>query len=76
MQVQIDIEFNQLLKIVKTLKNGQLKQLKCVIDQDVKKEHSKIDLESILLNGPVATEKQLDIISSNRKSINQWRTKQ
>jgi len=76
MQVQIDIEFNQLLKIVKTLKNGQLKQLKSVIDQDVKKEHSKIDLESILLNGPVATEKQLDIISSNRKSINQWRTKQ
>lgn len=74
MQVQVDIEFNQILRIVKTLKNGQLKQLKSVIEKDVNKVHTTVDLESILLNGPVATEKQLDIISFNRKSINQWRT--
>ena len=74
MQVQVDIEFNQILRIVKTLKNGQLKKLKSVIEKDVNKVHTTVDLESILLNGPVATEKQLDIISFNRKSINQWRT--
>lgn len=74
MQVQVDIEFNQILRIVKTLKNGQLKQLKSVIEKDENKVHTTVDLESILLNGPVATEKQLDIISFNRKSINQWRT--
>ena len=76
MQVQVDIEFKQLLRIVKTLKNGELKQLKSVIEKDVKKEQSKIDLETLLLNGPVATEQQIDQIVSNRKSINQWRTKQ
>ena len=74
MQIQVDIEFNQILRIVKTLKNGQLKQLKSVLEKDVNKVHTMVDLESILLNGPVATEKQLDIISFNRKSINQWRT--
>ena len=74
MQVLVDIEFNQILRIVKTLKNGQLKQLKSVIEKDENKVHTTVDLESILLNGPVATEKQLDIISFNRKSINQWRT--
>ena len=74
MQVQIDIGFNQLLKIVKTLKNEELKQLKAIIEADIEKEQPKVDLESLLLNGPVATEKQLGIIASNRKSINQWRT--
>ena len=74
MQVQIDIGFNQLLRIVKTLKNEELKQLKAIIEADIEKEQPKVDLESLLLNGPVATEKQLEIIASNRKSINQWRT--
>ena len=74
MQVQIDIGFNQLLRIVKTLKNEELKQLKAIIEADIEKEQPKVDLESLLLNGPVASEKQLGIIASNRKSINQWRT--
>lgn len=32
MQVQVDIGFDQLLKIVKTLPSGQLKQLKAEIE--------------------------------------------
>jgi hypothetical protein len=35
----------------------------------------KIDLETLLLNGPVATKKQLKIIAANRKAIAQWRRK-
>jgi hypothetical protein len=74
MQVQVDIEFEQLLKIVKRLPSGQLKQLKAEIEkktQDVK----SVNLETLLLNGHTATKKQLDIIAKNRKAINQWRTK-
>lgn len=73
MQVQLDIEFNQLLKIVKTLPSRQLKQLKAEIEKEAKSEKS-IDLEALLLNGPTATKKQLEIIAKNRKAINQWRT--
>lgn len=36
MQVQVDIEFDQLLKIVKTLPSGQLKQLKAEIEKEPK----------------------------------------
>ena len=75
MQVQIDIGFDQLLTIVKKLPAGQLKQLKAEIEKEVKNEKSKTDLETLLLNGPTATKKQLDIITNNRKAINQWRTK-
>lgn len=74
MQVQVDIEFDQLLKIVKTLPSGKLKQLKAEIEKEAKSDKS-IDLETLLLNGPTATKKQLDTIAKNRKAINQWRTK-
>ncbi len=74
MQVQVDIEFNQLLKIVKTLPSGKLKQLKAEIEKKSKVAKSG-KLEELLLNGPTATSKQLIIITNNRKAINQWRTK-
>ena len=74
MQVQVDIEFDQLLKIVKTLPSGQLKQLKAEIEKEPQR-HKSVDLEALLLNGPTATKKQLETIFKNRKAINQWRTK-
>lgn len=74
MQVQVDIGFDQLLKIVKSLPSGQLKQLKAEIEKDVKTDKS-VDLEALLISGPTATKKQLDTIARNRKAINQWRTK-
>jgi hypothetical protein len=74
MQVQVEIGFDQLLKIVKTLPSGQLKQLKAEIEKEAKNEKF-VDLETLLLNGPTATKKQLDTIATNRKAINQWRTK-
>ncbi len=74
MQVQLEVEFDQLLKIVKTLPKGQLMQLKLEIEKEAK-GNKAIDLETLLLNGPTATKKQLDTIAKNRKAINQWRTK-
>lgn len=74
MQVQVDIAFDQLIKMVKRLPSGQLRQLKSEIEKESKSEKS-IDLETLLLNGPVATKKQLETIANNTKAINQWRTK-
>ncbi|MBS1759377.1 MAG: hypothetical protein JST23_04560 [Bacteroidetes bacterium] len=74
MQVQLDIGFDQILKIVKKLPSGQLKLLKAEIEKETKSDKS-IDLETLLLGGPTATKKQLDTIAHNRKAINQWRTK-
>ena len=74
MQIQVDIGFDQLLKMVKTLPSGQLKQLKAEIEKETKSNKSA-ELEALLLSGPTATKKQLDTIAENRKAINQWRTK-
>jgi len=54
----------------------QLKQLKEEIEKKTRSEQSTIDLETLLLNGPTATDEDIKIIENNRKSINQWRTKQ
>jgi len=75
MQVQINIEFDQLIKIVKELPTSKLKKLKAEIEKKVGSGGSRTKLEELLLNGPVATKKQLETIANNRKAINQWRTR-
>ena len=74
MQVQVDIEFGQLIKMVRNLTANQLKQLMDEIEKKEEVRESKIDLETLLLKGPVATKKQIDTITNNRKTINNWRT--
>ncbi len=76
MQVQVDIEFDQLVKIVKSLPSGKLKQLKAEIDKNSSLAGTNVDLENLLLNGPTATTKQIEAIENNRKSISEWRIKQ
>lgn len=61
MQVQVNIGFEQLLEIIKDLPDAQLKQLKSAIDTKTAATQS-IDLEKLLLNGPVATKEELDTI--------------
>ena len=73
MLFQIDIQFDQLVKLVKSLLKGKLKELKAEIEKK-DKEFQANDLESLLLNGPTATKQQIGNIIENRKSINQWRT--
>ena len=75
MQVQVDIPFEQLVKIVKTLPAGKLRLLKAVIEEEVIDSKENRNLELLLLSGPVASKKQIETIENNRKSINQWRTK-
>ena len=75
MQVQVDIEFKDLITLVKNLPSGKLRQLKAEIEKQPSKEKGKVDLKMLLLSGPVATSNQLEVIENNRKAINQWRTK-
>lgn len=75
MQVQADIDFDNLLKIVRTLPPGKIKLLKAELAKKKPLRKSKSNLQTLLLNGPIATKKQLAIIEGNRKAINQWRTK-
>lgn len=75
MQVQVEIGFEQLLQIVKALPLGKQKKLKTELEKELYAEKPESNLEALLMNGPVATEQELEIIAHNRNAINQWRTK-
>jgi hypothetical protein len=65
MQVQVDIDFDQLVQIAKKLPAKKWDQKKTA-------PAKKPNLEQLLLNGPVFSKKQLDEIKKTRKAINQW----
>jgi len=73
MQVEVDIAFDQLIKVIKNLPVSQLRKIKIEVEKGVKIKQKKTELEEILLNGPTATKKQLEIIEGNRNEINKWR---
>jgi len=73
MQIQLDIRFEQLLQIVRTLPAGQQQLLKVELEKQATARTAS-DLGALLLSGPVATEEQIAVIENNRKELNQWRT--
>ena len=74
MQVQVDIGFEQLVKIAKKLPKTQWQKLKVEVENDKELKNNTDDLEKFLLNGPTFNKKQLNVIEENRKAINKWRT--
>jgi hypothetical protein len=75
MQAIVDIKFDELLKIVKSLPENKLSILKAEIEKGTKSENNRSDFEALLLNGPTFSEEQLDNIAKTRSAINKWRTK-
>jgi hypothetical protein len=75
MQVQLDIEFDQLVKLAKRLPVSQWTKLKQQVDKKVKTSKTVSGLEAFLMTAPTYTKKQLNEIDKTRKAINQWRTK-
>ncbi len=75
MQAVVDIKFDELLKLVKKLPDTELSKLKLALDKDFKQDKRKANLKKLLLEGPVFSERQLEVVLQTRKSINQWRIK-
>jgi hypothetical protein len=75
MQVQVDIEFDQLVKLAKGLPANQWTKLKQEVEKKIKTDRKVSGLETFLLTAPTFTKKQLNEIDKTRKAINQWRTK-
>lgn len=75
MEVLVDIEFNQLVKIAKKLPAKQWTKLKAEVESKPVSDKRREEFKKLLLDGPVFSEKQLETIAETRKAINQWRKK-
>ena len=75
MEVQVNIEFQQLVQLAKNLPVSDWEKLKQEVDAQTPNNKEREEFKKLLLNGPTFTKKQLDAVNETRKSINQWRTK-
>ncbi len=75
MQVQVDIEFDQLVQIAKKLPAKQWTRLKAEVEAKPTIDKKRKELKEFLLNGPTFSKKQFETIAETRNAINKWRTK-
>jgi hypothetical protein len=75
MEMKVQIPFQQLLTAVKALTPSQRTRLRQELTEKKPAKNEKAAFIELLLNGPVFTEKEINTIEENRKSIAKWRTK-
>ncbi len=71
MELQVDIEFEQLVKLAKQLPATQWTKLKSEVEKEEIGANHFSDLETFLLSAPTFNKDQLDEIAKTRKAISQ-----
>ena len=75
MQIQVDIGFDDLIRLVKRLPKDQLLKFKKELERQTTNDSQAQDLESFLMSAPTFSAKQIETIEQTRKAINEWRKK-
>ena len=73
--MEMKVPFQQLLRIVKILTPNQKAKLRSELGKDDVEKEQQDDFIEYLLKGPVYSDKDIQMIEENRKSIDVWRTK-
>lgn len=73
MQAPSNIEFEQLVQLVKKLPASQWAKLKTEVDAQKEKDMERDAFRNYLLNGPTYSQEQLDEVAATRKRIDAWR---
>ena len=75
MEMKVQVPFQQLLTIVKTLTASQKAKLRAELNENKVETIQQDDFIEYLLKGPVYNDKDIQVIEENRKSIAAWRIK-
>ncbi len=74
MEIKVQVPFQQLLDIVKSLPPAQKAKLRQELDEEKPANKNQDDFIDYLLNGPVYSDEEIQVIEENRKSIAAGRT--
>jgi len=74
MEIKVQMPFQQLLDVVRSLTSSQKARLRQELDEEKANQKNQDDFIDYLLNGPVYTDKEIEVIEENRKSIAAWPT--
>jgi hypothetical protein len=82
MELRIDIEYNQLLKLVKQLPYNEKKKLTLEIEKELKEKNKKkaknfdkknlTEFQDFLLQGPLMSDDQYNDFKELRKDFTRW----
>jgi len=75
MEMKVQVPFQQLLTLVKRLTPAQRARLRQELADKKPVQKDKDEFIEYLLNGPVYSAKEINVIEENRKSIAAWRMK-
>ena len=73
--MKVQVPFQQLLTMVKRLTPAQRERLRQELADKRPAQKDKDEFIEYLLSGPVYSDKEINVIEENRKSIAAWRTK-
>ncbi|HTM66252.1 MAG TPA: hypothetical protein VL093_08030 [Flavipsychrobacter sp.] len=73
--MKVQVSFQQLLTLVKSLTPSQKARLRQELTEKEPQQKEKDEFIKYLLNGPIYSDKEIQVIEENRKSIAAWRTK-
>ncbi len=76
MEIKVQLPFQALVDLIKTLSPAEKKKLKKELENQASYPSPKVDFIEYLMNGPVYNEKEIRQIEENHKSIAAWRTKE
>lgn len=77
MELTVNLNYEEVIKLIKQLPASKIKQLKLNLDDKfINSKASKEinNFQKFLLKGPIMSDKQYLEFKENRKLFNQWRT--
>jgi hypothetical protein len=77
MELKLNIEYNELLMLIKQLPAAKIAQLKSDLNSTFKDKSSgneSSEFQNFLLTAPVMTDNEYEQFLENRKQFNEWRT--
>jgi hypothetical protein len=78
MEVKMNIEYPQLLELIKQMPVNQLNKLivdvKSILENERKVENTTT-FQEFLLKAPTMSKEQYEVFKENRKLLSQWRNK-
>ncbi|HVX50135.1 MAG TPA: hypothetical protein VHB48_08250 [Chitinophagaceae bacterium] len=72
MELKMEIGLDQLIQAIKQLPARQFAKLKAEINNTVPEKTDKEAFKAFLLQAPVFTHEQINLIEEARKSMNRW----
>lgn len=73
MQLNVDIKFDDLVKIARRLPLSKWKKLKQEVESQQPIEQDRHEFRKFLIDGPTFSQEQLNIVAETRKNIDEWR---